>query len=85
MTQYEETLQVLDSLKEELCRLRRIEQEYLRLKREYEALLKQVRIEGQGLARNPEKGFYFCTASGVYIGRSALNIQEFYEAIKNLP
>lgn len=85
MAQLEEVFQALNSLKEELYRLRRVEQEYHRLKREYEALLKQARIEGKGLTVKPEEGFYFCKDSGVYTGHSALNFKEFYEALDKLP
>ncbi len=85
MAQFEEVFQALSSLKEELYRLRRVEQEYRRLKREYEALLKQVRVEGRGLTVKPEEGFYFCKESGVYTGHSALNFEEFCEAFNKLP
>jgi len=85
MAQFEEVFDALNSLKEELYRLRRVEQEHLRLKREYEALLKQVRAEGKGLTVKPEEGFYFCTEDGAYTGFSALNLEEFYEAFKKVP
>lgn len=85
MAQFEEVFQTLNSLKEELYRLRRVEQEYLRLKREYEALLKQVRIEGKGLTVKPEEGFYFCTNTGNYTGYSALNFEEFHETFYKVP
>lgn len=85
MSQYEEAFKVINSLKEELHRLRRIEQEYRRLKREYEALLKQVEHEDKRLAVKPEEGFYFCTDDGVYTKYSALNFEEFYDALKKIP
>jgi hypothetical protein len=86
LSRYEETFNVLDSLKEELFRLRRIEQEYRRLSQEYEALLKHVEhAEKIRAVVKPEEGFYFCTDDGVYTEYSALNLEEFNEALKNVP
>ena len=86
MSQYEEAFKVINSLKEELHRLKRIEQEYRRLKREYDALLEQVEHEEKrGLTVRPEEGFYFCTDDGVYTQYSALNFEEFYDALKKTP
>jgi len=85
MSKYEEAFRVINNLKEELHRLRRIEQEYYRLKREYEALLEQVKREDKGLTVKPEEGFYFCIDIGVYTEYSALSFAEFYEVFKKIP
>ena len=33
----------------------------------------------------PEEGFYFCTDDGAYTQYSALNLEEFADALKNVP
>jgi hypothetical protein len=75
LSRYEEAFQALNNLRKELLRLRRIEQEYYRLKREYEILLE----------RKKRDGFYFCIGPEVFTGHSAVNFEEFYEAFEKIP
>jgi hypothetical protein len=75
LSHYEEAFQALNNLNKELLRLRKIEQEYYRLKKEYEILLE----------RKKREGFYFCRSPGIYTGHSAVNFEEFYEAFKQIP
>jgi hypothetical protein len=84
VSQFDDVFQALYSLKEELYRLRNIEQEYLKLKLEYEALWAQV-IERKGLTVKHTRGFYFHTSPGVYTNYSAINVKEFYVAVKKVP
>ena len=59
MTKVGEVFQALNSLKKELLRLRRIEQEYVLLKHKYNDLPQKSNPDVKGLTVKPEKGFFF--------------------------
>jgi hypothetical protein len=84
MNQFEEVFDTLNSLKEELHRLRRIEQDYLKLKQTYEMLLKTCTNGPDKEVTEASPGFYFYADEEKYTGYSAHNIEEFAEAIKNV-
>ena len=84
MTQFEEVFDTLNSLKDELHRLRRIEQDYLKLKQAYEELLATRDNASDKVAREPYPGFFFYSEEEKYTGYSAHNIEEFSEAIRSV-
>lgn len=84
MNQFEEVFDTLNSLKEELRRLRRIEQDYLKLKQTHEMLLETCVNDPDKMATEVSPGFYFYSDEGKYTGYSAHNLEEFAEAIKNV-
>lgn len=85
MNQFEEVFDALDSLKEELRRLRRIEQDYLKLKHTYETLLNRQAQETDKGPTESAHGFYFYVDAETYTGYSAHTIDEFVEAVNNVP
>jgi hypothetical protein len=84
MKQFEEVFDTLNSLKEELSRLRRIEQDYLKLKKTYEDMLTARTKDLEKDAREPIPGFFFYLDEEKYTGYSAHSIKEFSEAIRNV-
>jgi hypothetical protein len=84
MNQFEEVFDTLNSLREELHRLRRIEQDYMKLKQTYEMLLNTCINDLDKEVTETSPGFYFYADEGKYTGYSAHNIEEFAEAIKNV-
>lgn len=84
MNQFEEVFDTLNSLKEELRRLRRIEQDYLKLKQTYEMLLETGVTAPDKKAAEASPGFYFYSDEGKYTGYSAHNLEEFTEAMKSV-
>ena len=84
MIQFEEVFETLNSLKEELRRLRRIEQDYLKLKKTYEDLLTTRAENLEKDARESLPGFFFYSEEEKYTGYSAHSIKEFSEAIRNV-
>ena len=84
MTQFEEVFDTLNSLKEELQRLRRIEQDYLKLKKTYEEMLKTRAEDLEKDAKEPLPGFFFYSEEDKYTGYSAHSIKAFSEAIRNV-
>ena len=84
MNQFEEVFDTLNSLKEELRRLRRIEQDYLKLKQTYEMLLETGVTAPDKIAAEASPGFYFYSDEGKYTGYSAHNLEEFTEAMKSV-
>lgn len=83
MTQFEEVFNTLNSLKEELSRLRKIEQDYLKLKKTHEEML-TARTKDLETAREPLPGFFFYSEEQKNTGYSAHSIKEFSEAIRNV-
>lgn len=83
MTQFEEVFDTLNSLKEELYRLRRIEQDYLKLKQKYDELTTRDTAPDK-VARESYPGFFFYSEEEKYTGYSAHNIEEFSEAIRSV-
>jgi hypothetical protein len=84
MTQFEEVFDTLNSIKEELRRLRRIEQEYLKLKQTYEETLTAQDKDLEKHVKEPLPGFFFYLEEEKYTGYSAHSIKEFSEAIRNV-
>ena len=84
MTQFEEVFDTLNSLKEELRRLRRIEQDYLKLKQTYEEMLTARAKDLEKGVKEPLAGFFFYSEEEKYTGYSAYSIKEFLEAIRNV-
>ena len=84
MTQFEEVFDTLNSLKEELRRLRKIEQDYLQLKQTYEEMLTARAKDLEKDVKKPLLGFFFYSEEGKYTGYSAHNIKEFSEALRNV-
>lgn len=85
MAQFDEVFETLTALREELQRLRRIEQAYFKLRTEHEALQKKLKVKEKGLTVKPEEGFNFFTDLGTYTGYSAVNFEEFYQAFQRIP
>jgi hypothetical protein len=84
MTQFEEVFDTLNSLKEELRRLRRIEQEYLKLKQMYEEMFTARDKDLEKDVKEPLPGFFFYSEEEKYTGYSAHSMKEFSEAIRNV-
>jgi len=84
MTQFEEVFNTLNSLKEELSRLRKIEQDYLKLKKTYEEMLTARTKDLEKDAKEPLPGFFFYSEEEKNTGYSAHSIKEFSEAIRNV-
>ena len=85
MAQFEEVFDTLNSLKEELRRLRRIEQDYLTLKQTYEELLATRDDDREKDTRQPVPSFFFYSEEEQYTGYSAQSIEAFSEVIRNVP
>jgi len=85
MAQFEEVFQALNSLKEELQRLRKVEQDYYRLKSEHEALKKRMKSAVKGKTQKTETRFYFYQKGDIYTGESASNLAEFREVFNKVP
>ncbi len=84
MAQFEEVFDTLNSLKEELRRLRRIEQDYLKLKQTYEEMLTTRDKDLKKDAKELVSGFFFYSDEEKYTGYSAHSIKEFSEVIRNV-
>lgn len=84
MSQFEDVFDTLNSLKEELHRLRRIEQDYLKLKKTYEEMLTARAKDLEKDVKEPLPGFFFYSEEEKYTGYSAHSIKEFSETIRNV-